>query len=466
MVATAKQRVQKAHDLAGVSRAFRPTPLRAEEMEFYSDALNKCRSNPRRSIRKDLLEAADQGFFFKGVLYGNRGCGKSTEINNLLEDPAIKQKFVVVKVDATEELNPQTFSVVDFLSLLAINLIEQCRSVCSRNGNGFQSSWSMIDDLPNQLKSFFPELQGKFSETMSKEGTGELNTGMFKASIRVGGQIKEDRSNERRPLSDLGDLLKKLIKVAFDHVPGWEILVVGENFDKEQIPHHLLSDAFVQYSAILRDLPVHLLFTLPVPFVYSNGNQLPFERANRYPLYDAPVFDESHRKDIGGLSALTELMRLRADLDNIIEGEALQLLQRASGGDLYLLFALTIKAGRLAGYRNEDHPSTPRKILSADAVTVVREQLSIFRNEMGTTNLEVETDWPTKKAKLRKIYEDDPEAAVPDPALYQLLRRRAVLFCNGKGRYAAHPLAVEMLRENFANDPSFTYKGGGLDLPS
>ena len=189
-------------------------------MEFYSDALNKCRSNPRRSIRKDLLEAAEQGFFFKGVLYGNRGCGKSTEINKLLEDPAIKQRFVVVKVEATEELNPQTFSVVDFLSLLAINLIEQCREVCRTQGNAFQSSWSMIDDLPNQLKSFFPELQGKLSETISKEGTGELNTGNFKASIRVGGQTKEDRSNERRPLSDLGELLKKLIKVAFDHVPG------------------------------------------------------------------------------------------------------------------------------------------------------------------------------------------------------------------------------------------------------
>ena len=101
-----------------------------------------------------------------------------------------------------------------------------------------------------------------------------------------------------------------------------------------------------------------------------------------------------------------------------------------------------------------------------DAAIVAREQLSIFRNEMGTTNPDQETDWPTKRDKLRKIYEDDPEAAVPDPALYQLLRRRAVLFCNGKGRYAAHPLAVEMLRENYTNDTNFTYKGGGLDLPS
>lgn len=288
----------------------------------------------------------------------------------------------------------------------------------------------------------------------------------MKAGIRVGGQIKEDRANERRPLSDLGELLKKLTKVALDHVPGLEILVIGENFDKEQIPHQLLTDAFVQYSAIVRDLPVHLLFTLPVPFVYSHGNQLPFERANRYPLYDVPVFDETNNRNAQGLTALTELMRLRADLDAIIGSDALELLQRTSGGDLYLLFALIIKAGRLAGYRNEDEPTTPRKIMLKDAAVVAREQLSIFRNEMGTPNPDQETDWPTRRDKLRKIYEHDPAAAVPDPALYQLLGRRTVLFCNGKGRYAAHPLAVEMLRENFLNDAGFTYKGGGLDLPS
>ena len=57
--------------------------------------------------------------------------------------------------------------------------------------------------------------------------------------------------------------------------------------------------------------------------------------------------------------------------------DALELLQRTSGGDLYLLFALIIKAGRLAGYRNEDEPATPRKIMLVDAAIVAREQLRV-----------------------------------------------------------------------------------------
>jgi len=104
-------------------------------------------------------------------------------------------------------------------------------------------------------------------------------------------------------------------------------------------------------------------------------------------------------------------------------------------------------------------------ILRQDVATIVREQLGIFRNEMGTVPGDMDpTDWATKRQKLRDMCEGTPDASVPDAALYGLLRRRAVLFCNGKGRYGVHPLAAEILREQLAKDPTFRYKGGALDL--
>lgn len=116
-------------------------------------------------------------------------------------------------------------------------------------------------------------------------------------------------------------------------------------------------------------------------------------------------------------------------------------------------------------FRHEDFPLTEARILIEDAKANIREQLSYFRNTMGTSpNDPDKTTWETKRQKLRDIYEKQPYANVPDSALYQLLRRRAVLFCNGPGRYGVHPLAVQMLREQYANDHTFTYKGGGLDL--
>jgi hypothetical protein len=66
--------VEKTSDVAGIPKAFRPDPLRAEEMGlFYSESLDKRRANHlRRRIKDDLLESAEQGFFFQGILYGIR----------------------------------------------------------------------------------------------------------------------------------------------------------------------------------------------------------------------------------------------------------------------------------------------------------------------------------------------------------------------------------------------------------
>ena len=100
------QRIQRAFDVAGVPRAFRPDPLSADEMDFYSDSLNRCRANHlQRTIKDDLVESADFGLFFKGVLYGNRGTGKSTEINRLLDNDDIKKRFMIVRLAGLYKLS-------------------------------------------------------------------------------------------------------------------------------------------------------------------------------------------------------------------------------------------------------------------------------------------------------------------------------------------------------------------------
>jgi hypothetical protein len=460
--------LERATSLSGIPRAFRPAPLIAEEMaNFYSESLNKRRANDiQRSIKDDLVESAAQGFFFKGVLYGNPGTGKSTEINRLLEETEIKDSFVVIRVDALDELNPQTFSVADVLLLLMVNLILRCRERCQELGIAFNEWGIMVNDLQSQLAPFFPELQNKEQLTRITGGSGELNIlQMIKLGIRVEGQRKVDTVSPREMLKELSAVLERHISAAKSHLPGYELLVIGENFDKREIPQQLLHDAFVQYSSVLRDLRLHLLFTLPVPFVHSYGTQLGFRRDNRYPVYDVPVCNENHARDREGCQALIELMQRRADLKSVFEDNALELLLRASGGDLYRLFAIVLKAGRLARYRHEDIPESEDKVLLKDVETVVWEQLSIFRSEMGTVpNDPDETTWEVKRKTLREIYEGEPSADVPDPVLYELLRRRAVLFFNGRGRYGVHPMGVEMLREQLARDPTFQYRGGGLDL--
>ena len=461
--------VERTTDIGGIPKAFRPDPLRAEEMDrFYSNSLDKRRGNYlNRTIKKALVESADQrAFFFQGIVYGNRGVGKSTEINRLLDNFDIKSRFVVIRLDALNDLNPQSFSVADVLLLLVVKLIERCDETCRELGRAFHEAGIMVRDLQPLLAPFFPDLQNKEQLTRTTGGSGEVNVlSLLKIGLRVEGQRRIDAVANRETLAELSAVIQRQISIARDRLPEFELLVVGENFDKEQIPQSLLLETFAQYSSVLRDLRLHLLFTLPVPFVYSYGEQLAFRRESRYPVYDVPVFNEEHKRDAGGCAALIELLEKRADLRAVFADDALELLLQSSGGDLYWLFAMIIKAGRLAQFRYEDDPSSERRVLRTDVETAVLEQLGIFRNEMGVApNDPDDTPWAEKLQKLRDIYEGNPAANVPDKALYQLLRRRAVLFFNGRGRYGIHPLAVEILREQLARDATFVYRGGGLDL--
>ena len=414
-----------------------------------------------------MLESADQGFFFKGVLYGNRGTGKSTEINRLLDDSRIEDKFVVIRLGALTELNPQTFSVADVMLLIFANLIQRCQEKCTEAGRAFHEAWIMESDLQQAFAPFFPELQNKEQLTKTTGGSGEVNIlQLVKLGIRVEGQRKVDSVATRERLTELTAVLERHISIAREHLPEYELLIVGENFDKEQIPQSLLQDTFVQYSSVLRNSAC-ICYSLAGAFRLFLRRTTGIPKGKSISGLRRPGLYRRTQAGSNGCEALIELVGKRADLDSIFAPDALEVLLRASGGDLYRLFAIAVNAGRLARYRYEDDPSSERRVLRADVETAVREQLGIFRNELGTApNDPDDIPWDAKLQKLRAIYEGDPAANVPDRALYQLLRRRAVLFFNGRGRYGVHPMAVEILREQLTTDTAFQYRGGGLDLNS
>ncbi len=459
--------VERAVTLRRFSRAFFPEPLDASELaEFYSDALSICRGTDLvRRMSGHLLAGAEDAFYFKGVLYGNRGTGKSTEIIRLLASQEIRSKFVSVVVDAVTDLNPRSFTVVDVLLVTIANLIEACEAKCRELGRAFNEAGTMHRDLQQALAPFFSVLQAKIQDTVTKGGTVEGSFfGLAKASVRIEGQRRTDVLQKPESLSELGRALDRYIAAIKVHLPEFEFLVVGENFDREQVSRGRLADTFIEFGGVFRDLQLNLLFTLPVPFVNAHRGALPFRRQNQYPIYDIPVCTAAHEADPDGCGALRRLVGMRAD-PALFDDDALNLVIRASGGDLSWLFSMIVLSAERARYRNEDFPDTPARILFNDAEGVVLEQFSMFRNEMGVDPDDPDdAPWPDKRAKLRAIYEDSPDADVPSSVLYHLLRRRAVLYFNGRGRYGVHPMAIEILREQLDGlDETFHYKGGGLD---
>ncbi len=460
---------ERATDLNSIYSAFGPEPLDASQLpEFYSDALNVCRNNNLyRRMCGDLVRSADRRLFFKGVLYGNRGTGKSTEINRLLDSADVKSRFVPVRIDATSDLNVRSFSIIDFLMVMIPNLIESCEAKCKEIGVAFHEAGTMLRDLRSTLAPFFPVLQDRVQTGNTADAGVELNLmQLAKLSARIGTQRKVDLANETQGLAELGRALDRYVGAIIAHLPNHQFLIVGENFDREQVSREMLANTFIEFSGIFRDLRLHLLFTLPVPFVNAHKASIPFRRENQYPIYDIPVCDALHRTDPSGTQALRSLIARRADLA-LFDDSALDLLIRASGGDLSRLFSTIQMSADMAYYRHADYPGTEARVLFPDARRIVLEQLGMFRQEMGVDPDDPDdAPWSDKRDRLRAIYEQAPDADVPNPVLYHLLRRRAVLYFNGKGRYGIHPLAAEMLREQLdGRDATFRYKGGGLELP-
>ena len=81
-----QQRIEKARDLKGILKAFRPDPLREDELDefFHAHTMAIRMGDETLSPLKRLFEACTTPSSNNAHLFmGHMGCGKSTELNNL-----------------------------------------------------------------------------------------------------------------------------------------------------------------------------------------------------------------------------------------------------------------------------------------------------------------------------------------------------------------------------------------------
>jgi len=197
---------------------------------------------------------------------------------------------------------------------------------------------------------------------------------------------------------------------------------------------------FLTFGSLLRSLDAHLLCTLPPALIFSDdAGRLPFERNEITFLYDIPVLNEEHKPHLLGIEAIRTVVLSRAE-EKLFEPGQIDALIRASGGSLRFLFSLIREAGLEAEIAGN------AAVTKAAATRAVDLSIAPFRNRLGTGPYDPKpVTWEQKAEKLKQVYQG--EAPAPDDILYSLLRSRAVLFVNGKGRYAVHPIVVDILRE-------------------
>jgi hypothetical protein len=251
-------------------------------------------------------------------------------------------------------------------------------------------------------------------------------------------------------LGDCNDLLRR--------ASNREWLMVVEDFEKRGFPPGLIRDLVLNYASIFRDLRTHLVFTIPVELAFPESSALPFPGDRVISIPDTPVYNRDHLPLGAGRDALGEILRARVS-DQLFDPGQMNRLIVASGGNIRDLFTLVVEA--VEGARGRDQHAT--RIGESDVYGSIARLRVEYERRLGGDPYDPHPVPYDEKAKhLLSIYRQEPDSRIPDPALYSLLRARAVLEFDGECWFGIHPLVVDILGRQHRLDalPDGRFPGG------
>ncbi len=397
--------------------------------------------------------------FFKAVLMGHAGAGKSTELTRLTREPEVLKGFRVIRFGLATNLDPGNFQPFDVLLLMIHELVKQTSQPTEAGGAGrFPSKEGLT-----KLEEWF--VQTKVTSLVESSGsiTASTGAGLDEASMwtkflgvfgKLAGEMKlsGSRTTETvsRSLSRLDDLTQATNQILDEcnellrQASGHEWLFIGEEFDKPEVAPRATEDFFIKYSNVLRDLRAHFIFTLPVSIGYSDRqDRLPIQPELILCLPDIMVFNRDRSPHHGGRMAIKELLDAR--IHPTLFGTGVQeYLITAAGGNLRDLFGIVLTAAD----RAEEQGSNT--IQMEHARFAIRDLRTRYERKLGESLYELQagSQQPPYEEKARclvNLYDGKAEAQIPSPALYSLLRARAVLEFNGERWFGVHPLVVDIL---------------------
>ncbi len=473
--------LQRAETLEDLYKALSPQPLidPADFAAFYRQEINAVRGGQVVERMSLGLKRAHGILPYKALLMGHAGVGKSTELTRLTRE--VEDKYRVIRLSASESLDPISFQPFDVVLLMMIEVARRTAEDAPA-GAGRRPDDAYLKDIEDWFASE-KDVVSRRTETTAQAAAGAgvagdtlwaKLTGLF-ANIK--GEIKyasvRDRQKVNYRLSRLDELIGAANRLLLhcNHLlrtaTGHEWLFLFEDFDKAGISPKQTEDLFVTYANAIRELDAHLLFTIPITLGYSpRAGSLPVPQSALFVLPDTMVFDREHRPYAPGREAIGAVLEARMRPELFAAGEMERLIE-ASGGNLRNLFAMTASAGDTALLRGG------RQIEADDASGAIRQLRTDYERQLGESQYDQETGadgkarpiaYEAKAERMLRIYQGDPEAKIPAPVLYSLLRSRAVQEFNGERWFGVHPLVVDLLvRQNRIARPDSGRMPGGTE---
>lgn len=405
------------------------TGLRGQNLRFW---FIDRPTSPRARLREWLQLAPRHNTGDMLLLIGHRGCGKSTELNQLIEE--LKEQYLAVGFDLLDTVGRTTFGYEDLM--LAVGT--KVTTFCIDNKLFGRPLSDPLNDMMRGVKDWWLRVVAGLEIRTPTDITtyaelktllGELQLGVKQSSL-TRAQIL-DRINQQMP-----ELLRRInlvIEEAQRNLSPRRLLIVVEGLDKVDL--ETARNIFRDHAPTLREINATVIYTFPLALRHSDDyyQVRNFFNHNVHVLHNFAPRHRDGSPNTEDLALLKELVLRRIE-PQLIASDALDYLVDICGGIPSHLIMLVQGAVLYARQR----APTAEVITLPDAKAAARD----VRNELiiGLSKQDWDLLWARHQDK-------DP---LNDVAMQRLFYKGALIeYTNDLPWCDVHPLLLGVLMERY-----------------
>ena len=432
--------MKRATNITEIPNAFPPTPLTKDELDEFYDAdtmyvrMGNNYNSPIRKIYEHCIGM--YGSYSNAMLlFGHRGCGKSTELNKM-EETLTEEGYQVRIIDCWKVLDMYNMDYTDILILLGDALLDiadksKCRlpeEKIKRIADFWRASGvkTIVDNLDRSIGA-----SGGISTA-----TPPLLQGLLGFFFDVKADLKQSSSTSveykkqiERSLAEWNRIIRDLADTIADKRDGKQPIIIFEGLDKlDSVSPDKAWDLFSVHGGQLSSYSFPIVYTFPIALSYDPRFHAVESYFQGFIMPMIKLRDIDGRECSEGKQTILKIVEMRADLA-LFDGNALDLAIEKTGGCLRDLFNVIRTTGAFARRGKKEK-------IGEDMVRIALESIKsdITRRIEGKQH-----DF------LVEIYNGMHMKIQDKPMLLQMMQANAVLEYNGKRWHDVHPLVADYL---------------------
>jgi hypothetical protein len=405
-------------------------------------------------FRDNLKDILDQEGEQKVLVYGHRGCGKSTEINKFIS--GLDESWLVVKLNAGDYLPVSGNQAADVLLAACTRLIDVAKErKLELNESSMQPVLEYFTETTkNQTYSSEAALGMEAGVDSSHSVIGKLLGLKAKlvSALKFGARSEtstiECVRKRKGELSAAIYALTQAAEMAWREKSGYpfgRLLLVIEELDKLG-----LDDArkiFIEDGRLLSEVGIRAIYTIPI-FAFHSADagaiRSFFEHEQRFPMIKVVTPEGEVANQ--GREIVSDIVRRRVG-PGILPDDALDVLIERTGGvlrDVFEAIQTTAQFRKVRECGILDRDSVEEALRRME--TSIGLQIAYPPDDRGVSKdpkplQEKLAELARKQAAGKRIITQ------PDPELQLLLMSGALLEYNGDGWLGVHPLARAYLKD-------------------